>query len=152
MELIILAVPLLLLWLMVSRGRKQQRELVAQQESVTPGTRIMTTSGLFAEVVEVDADAVVLEIAPGVRTRWSKRAIGQIVTAADTAGGAQDSTDGESTDGENTPEDTSADSHSTITGTTDRTGADRDGIRSEAGYAPPPNSDVTDGSTGTDGR
>ncbi|MCD5349158.1 preprotein translocase subunit YajC [Kineosporia mesophila] len=146
MELIILAVPLLLLWLMVSRGRRQQRELVAQQESVTPGTRIMTTSGLFAEVVEVDSDAVVLEIAPGVRTRWSKRAIGQIVTA-DSTDGEQDGTDGESA-GENT----SADSPSTITGTTDRTGADRDGIRSESGYAPPPNSDVTDGSTGTDGR
>jgi preprotein translocase subunit YajC len=82
-ELIILAIPLVLLWLMVSRGRKQQRELLAQQDSVTVGTHVMTTSGLFAEVVEVEADAVVLEIAPGLRTRWTKRAIGQIVTPAE---------------------------------------------------------------------
>ncbi len=126
MELIILALPLVLLWLMVSRGRKQQRELLAQQDSVTPGTRVMTTSGLYAEVVEVDGEAVVLEIAPGVRTRWTKRAIGQVVPTPDP-------------DPEESPE---------VPSTED--------VRSEAGYAVPPNNDAdggpATGSSATDGR
>ena len=37
----------------------------------------MTTTGLFATVVAIDADDVILEIAPGVETRWVKAAIGR---------------------------------------------------------------------------
>ncbi|MDP9824338.1 preprotein translocase subunit YajC [Kineosporia succinea] len=146
MELIILAVPLVLLWFMVSRQRKQQRELMAQQDSVAPGTRVMTTSGLYAEVVEVEADAVVLEIAPGLLTRWNKRAIAQIVPETDPA-----EADGPAeTDG--TPHQSTTTGTPDATDTTGSTTAERDGIRSEAGYAPPPESGTSDGSTGSDGR
>lgn len=125
-ELIILAVPLVLLWLMVSRGRKQQRELMAQQDSVTPGTEVMTTSGMYAEVIEVEGEVVVLEIAPGVRTRWTKRAIGQVVSTPAGPEGTVETADSTETTG------------------------DREDVRSEAGYATPPNADA-DG-TGTEGR
>ncbi|WP_345386339.1 preprotein translocase subunit YajC [Nonomuraea salmonea] len=50
------------------------------QNSLTPGTRVMTTTGLFATVVAVDNEDVVLEIAPGIETRWVKAAIGRVVT------------------------------------------------------------------------
>ena len=131
MELIILAVPLVLLWLMVSRGRKQQRELMALQDSVTPGTRVMTTSGLYAEVVEIDGEAVVLEIAPGVHTRWTRRAIAQVVPVT-----AEDPAEALSTPStENTQS------------TEDAPVVD---VRSEAGHAAPP-SDADD-TPGTSGR
>ncbi|GLY17352.1 preprotein translocase subunit YajC [Kineosporia rhizophila] len=132
MELIILAVPLVLLWLMVSRGRKQQRELMALQDSVTPGTRVMTTSGLYAEVVEIDGEAVVLEIAPGVHTRWTRRAIAQVVTvtADDPAAGTENSQNIQN-----------------VQSTEDAPVVD---VRSEAGHAAPP-SDADD-TPGTSGR
>lgn len=140
MGLIILLIPLALLWFMVSRGRRQQRELMAQQDSVTPGTRVMTTSGLYAQVAEVDGDAVVLEIAPGVLTRWSRRAIGQVLPATDAK--PDDSED--ETDATDQVIDSDADS-----GDAD---PDREAIRSEAGHTGSADSDSTDGSTGTDGR
>ena len=136
MGLIILAIPLLLLWFMVSRGRRQQRELAATQNALEPGTRVMTSSGMFAEVVAVEDDAVVLEIAPGVHTRWNKRAIGQVLPETDDAEPIDEAEDAEpigstdeavGPDGPPSPED----------------------VRSEAGYAVPPEAGATEGSTGT---
>jgi preprotein translocase subunit YajC len=50
----------------------------------------MTTTGLFGTVVAVDNEEVVLEVSPGVETRWTKAAIGRVLTSADApaAGGA----------------------------------------------------------------
>lgn len=53
------------------------------QNALTPGTRVMTTTGLFATVVAIDADDVILEVAPGVETRWVKAAIGRVLTPVD---------------------------------------------------------------------
>jgi preprotein translocase subunit YajC len=81
--LIFLALPLLLLWLVVSRTRRQQRTLAAAQSSVQPGLWVMTTSGLHGKVVEADdVDAaqptVLIEIAPGVHTRWARLAVAEV--------------------------------------------------------------------------
>jgi preprotein translocase subunit YajC len=77
--LIFLALPLLLIYLVFSRTKRQQRILAAAQASVRPGLRVMTTSGLHATVVSADDDdIVVLEIAPGVSTRWARQAIAQV--------------------------------------------------------------------------
>ena len=77
--LIFLALPLLLLYIVFSRTRRQQRLLAAAQASIRPGLRVMTTSGVHATVVSADDDStVVLEIAPGVPTRWARQAIAQV--------------------------------------------------------------------------
>jgi Preprotein translocase subunit YajC len=39
----------------------------------------MTTAGMIAEVIAIEDDAVVLEIAPGVEVRFVKQAIGQVL-------------------------------------------------------------------------
>ncbi|MGW4795232.1 preprotein translocase subunit YajC [Nonomuraea sp. NPDC004297] len=80
--------PLILLvvvfyFLLIRPQRKRQQEAVKMQNSLTPGTRVMTTTGLFANVVTVDNEDVVLEIAPGIETRWVKAAIGRVVTPGD---------------------------------------------------------------------
>lgn len=78
--LLILALPLVLLFFLTSRARRQQRDLSAAQSSVAPGARVVTTTGLHAEVVAVGEDStVVLQIAPGVHTTWSRRAIGRVL-------------------------------------------------------------------------
>ncbi|WP_326823634.1 preprotein translocase subunit YajC [Streptosporangium sp. NBC_01756] len=70
-------------FLLIRPQRKRQQEQAQMQNSLAPGTRIMTTTGLFATVVAIDADDVILEIAPGVETRWIKAAIGRVLTPVD---------------------------------------------------------------------
>jgi preprotein translocase YajC subunit len=77
--LFFLALPLLLLFLLFSRARGQQRALASAQAAIQPGLRVMTTSGVHARVVSNEDDAiVVLEIAPGVHTRWARQAIAEV--------------------------------------------------------------------------
>ncbi|WP_433238977.1 preprotein translocase subunit YajC [Streptosporangium sp. CA-135522] len=70
-------------FLLIRPQRKRQQEQAQMQNSLSAGTRIMTTTGLFATVVAIDADDVILEIAPGVETRWIKAAIGRVLTPVD---------------------------------------------------------------------
>ncbi|WP_406313796.1 preprotein translocase subunit YajC [Streptosporangium sp. NBC_01639] len=70
-------------FLLIRPQRKRQQEQAQMQNTLAPGTRIMTTTGLFATVVAIDADDVILEIAPGVETRWIKAAIGRVLTPVD---------------------------------------------------------------------
>ncbi|MFI6323121.1 preprotein translocase subunit YajC [Nonomuraea sp. NPDC050556] len=82
--------PLILLvvvfyFLLIRPQRKRQQEAAKMQNSLAPGTRVMTTTGLFATVVAVDNEDVVLEVAPGIETRWVKAAIGRVVTPVDEA-------------------------------------------------------------------
>jgi preprotein translocase subunit YajC len=47
---------------------------------VEPGARVRTTAGMYATVVDVDGDDVILEVAPGVEVRYMKRAIMEVVS------------------------------------------------------------------------
>jgi preprotein translocase subunit YajC len=80
--------PLILLvvvfyFLLIRPQRKRQQEALKMQNSLAPGARVMTTTGLFATVVAVDNEDVILEVAPGVETRWVKAAIGRVVQPGD---------------------------------------------------------------------
>ena len=79
MELILFALPVLLLVLMFTSQRKRQRTVEQLQASLQPGQQIVTTSGMFARVVELDDVVVLLETGPGQRVRWDRRAIGGVV-------------------------------------------------------------------------
>ncbi|GAA1009500.1 hypothetical protein Aple_045860 [Acrocarpospora pleiomorpha] len=70
-------------FLLIRPQRKRQQEQVAMQNSLTVGSRVMTTTGLFATVVGFMDDDVLLEIAPGVETRWIKAAIGRVITSGE---------------------------------------------------------------------
>ncbi|WP_200926677.1 preprotein translocase subunit YajC [Sphaerimonospora mesophila] len=91
--------PLILLvvvfyFLLIRPQRKRQQEMVRMQNSLAPGAQVMTTTGLFGTVVRLEEEDVVLEVAPGVETRWVKAAIGRVVTPVEEArqDGATDST------------------------------------------------------------
>lgn len=80
--------PLILLvvvfyFLLIRPQRRRQQQATQMQNSLTPGARVMTTTGLFATVVAVDNEDVILELAPGIETRWVKAAIGRVVTPGD---------------------------------------------------------------------
>ncbi len=76
---IALAVIVLLVLPMRQRNRalQQARQL---QESLTVGTEVMTTSGLFGTVAAIGTDTVDLEVSPGVVVTWAKPAIAEIRT------------------------------------------------------------------------
>lgn len=67
-------------WLLIMRpARMRQRQLAAVQSSLRPGTRVITTAGLYATVRAVENDAVVLEVAPGVLSRYTRQAVARVV-------------------------------------------------------------------------
>jgi preprotein translocase subunit YajC len=78
-NLLLLALPLVLLILVFSRMRRQQRDLLTAQNAAKPGSRIITTAGLHARVVQVEGDVVVLETAPGQTSRWAVQAIARVL-------------------------------------------------------------------------
>ena len=59
--------------------RRRQQAQAQMQRQIQPGQRVMTTAGMIAEVIAIEDDAVVLEIAPGVEVRFVKQAIGQVL-------------------------------------------------------------------------
>ena len=77
--LIIVVLFGVLYFVMIRPQRNRQRKLAEQQSAVTPGQRVRTTAGMYATVVGVDGDDVILEVAPGVEVRYIKRAIMQVL-------------------------------------------------------------------------
>ncbi|MEV6236393.1 preprotein translocase subunit YajC [Lentzea sp. NPDC051838] len=79
--LVLLAVPLFL------SARKQKRAMAEQknlQDSLAPGDKVMTTSGLYGTVADASHDTTIdIEISEGVVTRWLRAAIREKVIDAD---------------------------------------------------------------------
>jgi len=77
--IIILALFGLLYFVMIRPQRNRQRQAQQTQNEVMPGSRVRTTAGMYATVVSVEGDDVVLEVAPGVNVRYMRRAIMNVV-------------------------------------------------------------------------
>jgi preprotein translocase subunit YajC len=77
--IIILALFGLLYFVMIRPQRNRQRQAQQMQSGVVPGQRVRTTAGMYATVVSVEGDDVVLEVAPGVNVRYMRRAIMNVV-------------------------------------------------------------------------
>lgn len=80
MESFVLFLPFLLIMggFMYFASRRQRRAMQATidlHDSLQPGDRVHTTSGLEATIVAIADDTIDLEIAPGVVTTWMKLAI-----------------------------------------------------------------------------
>ncbi len=72
-------------FLMIRPQRRRQQQVAQQQRTVSPGARVRTTAGMYATVIEVDGDDVVLEVAPGVEVRYLKRAIMEVIDPGEEA-------------------------------------------------------------------
>jgi preprotein translocase subunit YajC len=78
-SLLLLVLMAAVLFLLFSRSRRQQRSAQQLQAGLAPGTKIMTTAGLYATVVDIDGQVVTLETAPGRHSRWDRRAIARVL-------------------------------------------------------------------------
>jgi preprotein translocase subunit YajC len=79
-----------LYFVMIRPQRNKQRRAQEQQNAVVPGQRVRTTAGMYATVVGVDGDDVILEVAPGVEVRYIKRAIMQVIPGGEEPAGQPD--------------------------------------------------------------
>ena len=71
-------------FLVMRPGQKRQQQAQQQQSSVQPGARVRTTAGMYATVVAMDGDDVILEVAPDVEVRYMKRAVMEVIGDATT--------------------------------------------------------------------
>jgi preprotein translocase subunit YajC len=65
------------------RQKKAMQATINLHESLTPGDRIHTTSGLQGTITGIGDDTIDLEIAPGVVTTWMKLAVRDRIDADD---------------------------------------------------------------------
>jgi preprotein translocase subunit YajC len=75
-------------FVMIRPQRNRQRQVQQAQNQIQPGQTVRTTAGMYATVVKLDDPDVVLEIAPGVKVRYLRRAIMDVVPSDNGAAGA----------------------------------------------------------------
>jgi preprotein translocase subunit YajC len=73
-------IPLLLVFaifyfIMILPERKKQKKRAAMLAAMKKGDRVMTSGGLYGTVAQVADDAIVLQVADGVRLRFNRAAI-----------------------------------------------------------------------------
>ena len=68
-------------FMMIRPQQKRRREAEQMQSALGPGDEVVTIGGLHGTVVAVEDEVVVLEIAPGVRTRYARPAIARVTTS-----------------------------------------------------------------------
>jgi preprotein translocase subunit YajC len=82
--LILIALMVLAFYILIIRPNKKRAQ--AQQQtmnSLTAGTRVLLTSGLFGTLVEVGQKQAVIELSPGVHLTVLKQAIARAVREGD---------------------------------------------------------------------
>lgn len=76
---IILLVAVAAMFLLTRGQRKQQKNAQAFRANLAVGQQVMTGSGMFGEVVDVDADIITIESTPGNRSKWLRAAIAKVI-------------------------------------------------------------------------
>ena len=77
--LLLLAMFGFLYFLLIRPQRQQQRRHTELLSSLKPGDEVVTAGGIYGEVVELDAERVMLEIDEDVRIAVARRAIASVV-------------------------------------------------------------------------
>jgi preprotein translocase subunit YajC len=85
-------------FLMIRPQQRRNREMQSMQASLGPGAEVMTGSGIYGEVVEIDESegTVLLEIAPDIVVKFARGAIARTISSApQDAAEADDEADGD---------------------------------------------------------
>ncbi len=61
--------------LLIRPQRRRQHEQSQMQETLTPGTEVLTAGGIHGTVQAIEDEIVLLEIAPGTIVRLDRRAV-----------------------------------------------------------------------------
>ena len=82
MYLLLIFVVVLLVFSMVQNNRRR-KSVASMQSAIEPGVRVMTTSGIYGIVQEIEADSIIVEISEGVDVRFAKAAVMKVVPHLD---------------------------------------------------------------------
>ena len=97
--LILILIVVVAFYFLMIRPQQRRKQAAAQQSNnVDPGARVRTTAGMYATVVDVDGDDVILEVAPGVEVRYMKRAIMEVVSSGEPVDETETDADDEDVD------------------------------------------------------
>ena len=92
---LLLAIALVVLVVLPARQRKaMQAKAQALQESLTVGTQVMMTSGMYGTVAGLGDGTVDVEIAPGVVTTFVRAAVLEVRQPAEAGGAPADGATG----------------------------------------------------------
>lgn len=81
--IVILVLLALMYFLMIRPQRARQRAQQDQLSSVEPGDEVLTIGGIYGDVVEVQDEKLVVEIAEDIHIEIARKAIGTLVKADD---------------------------------------------------------------------
>ena len=86
--LFFILIPLAMYFLMIRPQQRRAREMRQMQSALAPGAEVMTGSGIYGTVTEIDPedDTVVLEISSEVHVRFARAAIARVISPSPTAG------------------------------------------------------------------
>ena len=107
-------------FLLIRPQRQQQRRHTDLLASLKPGDEVITTGGIYGEVVQLDAERVMLEIDEDVRIAVARRAIASVVPPEELERLESEDDDGETVD---------ADSAEPLTADEPMTAEERDAAR-----------------------
>jgi preprotein translocase subunit YajC len=112
---------------------QRRRKMMQQQREISPGNRVRTTAGMYATVVAIEDDDVILEVAPGVHSRFVRRAVMEVLPDGTAEPTFADSGDEDDSTG---PEDEVHDFHDESSDSEVHDVLDHDGDESHNGSAP----------------
>ncbi len=79
-NIVLLLVMLVVFYaLMIVPQRRQQKQRAAMMQQLGPGAKILTSSGIFGRVVNVQDDILRVEVAKGVEIEMDSRAVLRVV-------------------------------------------------------------------------
>ena len=78
---VMMALMFAILYFMVIRPQNRERKKLQQRvDALKKGDKVLTTSGMFATVVSMEADRAVLRISDETKVEFAKSAIAQVIT------------------------------------------------------------------------
>ena len=85
--LLFIMIPLGMYFLMIRPQQRRARDLQQTQSHLAPGAEVMTGSGMYGTVTEIDDEdgTVVLEVSTEVHVRFARAAIARVLSPAPAA-------------------------------------------------------------------
>lgn len=77
--IVLVAMLIFMYFLLIRPQRAKQRQVQDMLANLKPGDEVITIGGIYGDVVEVEEDKVVLEIAEDVHIEVTRRAISSII-------------------------------------------------------------------------
>jgi preprotein translocase subunit YajC len=68
-------------FLLIRPQQKRRQQAVRMQSELAVGDEVITVGGLYGTIAAMDDEAVSLEVAPGVQTRYARSAVARVVTS-----------------------------------------------------------------------